>query len=76
MILETEGIQLSIGSKNIQVYFKLALIIGDNLGFHSILGFVKSFFTNLCCRFCKISKDIPRKLCSDDVNLLRYYYIK
>ncbi|KYQ54152.1 hypothetical protein ALC60_06949 [Trachymyrmex zeteki] len=71
MILETEGIQLSIGSKNIQVYFKLALIIGDNLRLHGILGFVESFSANLCCRFCKISKDISRKPCSEDINLLR-----
>jgi len=70
-ILETEGIQLTIGSKNIQAYFKLALIIGDNLGLHGILGFVESFSANKCCRFCKVSKDTSRKLCCEDVNILR-----
>lgn len=71
MILETESIQSMIGSKNTQVYFKLALIIGDNLGLHGILGFVESFSAEKCCRFCKVSKDISRKLCSEDVNALR-----
>lgn len=59
--LKTEGIQLMIGSQSIQVYFKLALIIGDNLGLHGILGFVESFSADKCCRFCKVSKDISRK---------------
>jgi len=34
IFLETQDIQLSIESKDIRVYFKFALIIGDNLGFH------------------------------------------
>lgn len=71
MVLETEGVQLVVESKNIQVYFKLALIIGDNLGLHGILGFIESFSANFCCRFCKISKNISRKLCSEDVTALR-----
>lgn len=71
MILETEGIQLMIGSKNIQAHFKLALIIGDNLGLHEILGFVESFSADKCCRFCKVSKNMSRKLCNEDVNALR-----
>lgn len=70
-LLETVGISLVIGSSNFQVYFKLALIIGDNLGLHGILGFVESFSANICCRFCKIPKDTSRKLCCEDVNALR-----
>jgi len=71
MFLETEGIQLIVNSKSIQVYFKLALIIGDNLGLHNILGFVESFLADICCRFCKIPKNISRKLCTEDVSALR-----
>jgi len=71
IILETEGIQLIVNSKSIQVYIKLALIIGDNLGLHNILGFVESFSADICCRFCKIPKNISRKLCTEDVSALR-----
>jgi len=71
MILETEGIQLIVNSKSIQVYFKLTLIIGDNLGLHNILGFVESFSADICYRFCKIPKNISRKLCTEDVSALR-----
>ena len=35
-------------------FFKLGLIIGDNLGLHSMLGFVESFQANFICRFCKM----------------------
>jgi len=38
------------------LYFSLALIVGDNLGLHSILGFSESFMANFPCRFCKTSK--------------------
>ncbi|XP_022162857.1 uncharacterized protein LOC111028505, partial [Myzus persicae] len=32
------------------------LILGDNLGLHSMLGFSESFMANFPCRFCKSSK--------------------
>lgn len=54
--LENEGINLMIDNKNQLVYFSLALIIGENLGLHSILGFTESFMSNYPCRFCKCSK--------------------
>lgn len=39
-----------------KVYFQLALIIGDNLGIHSIWGFVESFSAHYPYRFCSINK--------------------
>lgn len=45
-----------VDNENQLVYFSLALIIGDNLGLHSILGFTESFMANYPCRFCKCSK--------------------
>lgn len=52
--LETEGIGIQTSSrKNVQVYFTLLLILGDNLGLNSILGFNESFRSNYFCRFCK-----------------------
>lgn len=33
-----------------------SLIVGDNLGLNSILGFTESFNSHFCCRFCNIPK--------------------
>lgn len=56
--LETEGITIQISSKeNVQVYFTLLLILGDNLGLNSMLGFNESFQSHYFCRFCKTHKD-------------------
>lgn len=55
--LEETGITIDvINNINVKVYFKLGLILGDNLGIHSILGLTESFSAKFCCRFCKISK--------------------
>lgn len=39
------------------IYFEMALILGDNLGIHSITGFNESFSSNFPCRMCKINKN-------------------
>ena len=39
-----------------RVYFKLALITGDNLELNSIFGLVEYFNANFLCRFCKLTK--------------------
>lgn len=43
----------SDGGEEMRIYFQIALILGDNLGIHSILGFVESFSANRSCRFCR-----------------------
>jgi len=55
--LETEGIEIQTSEKNVRVYFTLLLILGDNLGLNSILGFSESFISYYFCRFCKIHKN-------------------
>lgn len=40
------------------VYFQLGLILGDNLGLHSLLGLVESFNSTYYCRFCKMPKEL------------------
>lgn len=56
--LENNGITVQINEeKSVKFFFKLALIVGDNLGVHSLLGFVESFVANFPCRFCQISRD-------------------
>lgn len=37
---------------NITIYFTLGLVLEDNLGLNSILGFVKSFSAHYYCRIC------------------------
>lgn len=49
----------------------MGLIIGDNLGIHSITGFVESFSATHVCRMCKIEKKEMKKQCYADENLLR-----
>jgi len=39
-----------------RVFFSLGLILCDNLGLHSILGFTESFVARFPCRFCKSPK--------------------
>lgn len=63
IFLETIGVDIVVDNKNYKLYFSLTLIVGDNLGLHSILGFSESFMTNFPCRFCKTSKA--------DCNILR-----
>lgn len=61
--LAIEGIKININGKLITILFKLALIIGDNLGLNSILGFTTSFNSDIFCRFCKVTKQISTTQC-------------
>lgn len=54
--LETTGINVTVNNEENTIYFTLGLIIGDNLGLHSILGFTESFVATYPCRFCKSTK--------------------
>lgn len=54
--LETTGIDICISKQTVKLYFVLALVVGDNLGLNSLLGYVECFNANYCCRFCMSSK--------------------
>lgn len=69
--LVTEGIQININGENINVFFKLALITGDNLGFNSMLGFIKSFNADYFCRFCKVKKKNSTMMTKEENSTLR-----
>lgn len=69
--LEQTGICVKSPTGEQIIYFSLALIIGDNLGLHTILGFSESFSANFSCRFCKIHKSDLKNSCSQYDNLLR-----
>ena len=51
-ILKKEGIILNNPDGKKTIHFDLALVLGDNLGVNSILGFVEGFNATYFCRFC------------------------
>lgn len=69
--LALSGIEIKSGDTKVIVYFKLAVIIGDNLGLNSTLGFTESFSAKFYCRFCKCPKDHLRELTSETKCVLR-----
>lgn len=69
--LETTGINIQYDGKEVNILFKLAMILGDNLGLHTILGFSESFNTNFPCRFCKVNKTELQILYKQNNALLR-----
>jgi hypothetical protein len=69
--LATKGIQISIRGQPVILYFKLAMIIGDNLGLNTILGFTESFSATKFCRICQITKTKSKSLYVEDSRLLR-----
>ena len=69
--LETTGINIKYLDKKLNIVFKLAMILGDNLGMHAILGFAESFNSNFPCRFCKVNKAQLQFLYKQDNEILR-----
>lgn len=69
--LEENGIEIEIENQIYRIYFMLGLIIGDNLGLNSMLGYVESFSAIFCCRLCYCPKHLLHKQCKEDVSLMR-----
>lgn len=69
--LRTVGIPFDIPNFNGVIYFELALILGDNLGIHSLTGFVESFSANYSCRVCRVPKEVMKVQCYEDNTILR-----
>ncbi|XP_044005527.1 uncharacterized protein LOC122850442 [Aphidius gifuensis] len=65
--LENTGIELDLPQGKTQLYFKPGLIVGDNLGLHSLFGFVEGFTANYSCCFCKMDK-VQRLLATTEDN--------
>lgn len=49
----------------------MGAILGNNLGLHSVLGFVESFNAKYSCRICRANKEQMKQMCSEDVSILR-----
>jgi hypothetical protein len=69
--LETEGLTIVYEGQQVQLYFVLGVIIGDNLGLNAILGFSKCFRANFPCRFCKLSRSECHVTTRECENVLR-----
>lgn len=69
--LETEGIKFVIDDEEFTIYFVLGLVVGDNLGLNSLLGYAKSFSHKFFCRLCKVNKDDLNQIHSEDQVILR-----
>lgn len=69
--LSSEGIHIKIKGELKKVYFVTTLILGDNLGLNSILGFVESFSSTRFCRICYVSPEKMSEMTKEEDYLLR-----
>lgn len=71
-LLQSEGIKLQTeveGYKTIKIIS--VLMVGDNLGLNTVLGFTQSFNSKFFCRFCKMEKLETQNSCEENSNVLR-----
>ena len=69
--LESDGILVNTPNYQGVVKFTVVQVVGDNLGFHDVLGYIQSFSGNYVCQFCKADKGVVRSLTLEDPALLR-----
>lgn len=69
--LQENGIDIIINNEPSKVYFKLCLIIGDNVAVNGISEFVRSFSAFYTCRICRVHRDVLHKQLVEDQSLLR-----
>lgn len=70
-LLSVVGITVDTDVYKGVIKFHVAAITGDNLGLHSILGFVENFRANYACRICLADKTALNSLLFEDTSLLR-----
>ncbi|KAK3931214.1 ATP synthase subunit delta [Frankliniella fusca] len=69
--LRANGITVVTEDGIFQIYFDIGLILGDNLGLHSILGLVECFTATFPCLYCKMSKVETESCCHEKCELIR-----
>jgi len=69
--LEQTGITVTVSDNTYKIYFVLGLLLSDNLGLHSMCGFLESFRANYPCRFCKLHRTFIETNCLEDDTVLR-----
>lgn len=65
------GIEIKTRTGYIKVHFVLGVIVGDNLGLNTILGFVQSFNAKRYCRICTRCKNDMQKDCCEEPEYFR-----
>jgi hypothetical protein len=60
-----EGVDVPINGNTVKVRAAFVHFSADNLGYHSLFGFLESFSANKFCRFCKATKDDTSKYFSE-----------
>jgi len=69
--LEKEGIVVSTEHGLQRVFFVTGLLLGDNKGLNSLLGFAECFTANHYCRFCKSHRNTMYQQSIEDASTLR-----
>lgn len=69
--LQESGIEIKINGIQQKIFFRVGRILGDNLGFNQILGFVTGFNADYCCRICLANKEQRQEKYEEDESLLR-----
>lgn len=69
--LEQNGITVKMNYQEHHIYFYLVLVIGDNLGMNSLLGYSESFSSTYYCRICTCSRMRAQNLFIKDESCLR-----
>lgn len=63
-VLEIEGVKNPVSGHCVRG--TVVQVTGDNLGLHSLLGYLESFGAQYCCRFCVLEKDRFQFVFSED----------
>lgn len=67
-VLEISGIHVPFFDE--PVHGTVAQVTGDNLGLHTLLGYVQSFSANYFCRFCLADRNTCQTVfCDDDTSI-------
>lgn len=69
--MEENGIEIQTSQGIKTVHFVLAMLLGDNLGLNTVLGFPGGFSANYFCRFCKEHRDETYTSFIEKTHLLR-----
>lgn len=70
-LLEGQGISINICGEEKTIYFVLLLMIGDNLGLNSVMGFTESFNAEHFCRICLAPKSTTQREINESQFVLR-----
>lgn len=69
--LSRYGLQIYADNKVRIIYFQLGLVVGDNLGMNSLMGYSVGFQTGCPCRICKAPMELIECLTEEKTDLLR-----